>query len=394
MPTPPRLRRSLARLATLLLPLGLGCGLSPSPRHPVIRDSFEAPASVLRVGWSRPLVKVIPILAYKPQEFASAAVSEDGKVFIGASTKIFYALRQRDGESLWTRELTGGVSSEPLYLPAGAAGPRPVVVVGDDDGALTALSADSGEVRWTYRVRGTIRIKPTYCDGVIYFTSGEGKLYAVDAKAGTWRWQYEREVPESFAIRGTSGALCASGRVYAGFPDGYIAALNAGTGEAVWTRQLSGDAARFTDVDSTPALHGDTIYATSYSGGVYALDVKDGSTRWRYELEGAGPLALDPTGEHIYVSAAKAGAHCFDDKGHLLWHQALSRQGELSTPTLWGPYLLLSAAGGGAYVAKAQTGELLQFFDPGQGVTGRPVAQGGRVYLLSNAGVFFSLSAG
>src|SRR5204862_995045 len=141
-------------------------------------------------------------------------------VFVGASTRVFYALRQRDGESLWTRTMTGGVSSEPLYLGAGTAGPKALVVVGDDDGALTALSADSGDVRWTYRARGTIRVRPTYCEGLLFFTSGEGKLYAVDAKTGAWRWQYEREVPESFAIRGTSGALCSAGRVYSGFPDG------------------------------------------------------------------------------------------------------------------------------------------------------------------------------
>src|SRR6188472_2122160 len=127
----------------LLSSLLCGCSLGAGPGHPIVRDEFTAPAAVLRVAWSREFVKVIPILSYKPQEFSSAAVSGDGKVFVGASTKIFYALRQRDGESLWTRTMSGGVSSEPLYLPAGAAGPAALVVVGDDDGALTALSAET-----------------------------------------------------------------------------------------------------------------------------------------------------------------------------------------------------------------------------------------------------------
>lgn len=358
------------------------------------RDTFVAPAAVLRVVWSRPLVRTLPLLAYKLQEFAAAAVDGNGRIFIGSSAKVFYALHPRDGRVLWTRTLTGGVSSEPLYLPAGTVGPEALVLVGDDDGALTALAADTGAVRWTYRVRGTIRVRPSHCDGLILFTSSEGRLYAVDARSGAWRWQYEREAPESFGIRGASGPLCSGGRVFAGFPDGYLAALGAATGEAIWTRQLSGEATRFADVDSTPALHAGTLYATSYAGGVYALDAKDGSTRWRHELEGAGPLALDAAAGRLYVSAARAGIHCLDTEGHLLWRQALGKQGELSEPTVWGPYVLLSAAAGGSYLADAATGELLQHFNPGQGITGRPVAAGQHVYVLSNTGVFFALSAG
>ena len=38
------------------------------------------------------------------------------------------------------------------------------------------------------------------------------------------------------------------------------------------------------------------------------------------------------------------------------------------------------------------SGNLLQFFDPGQGATARPMAQGQRVYILSNAGAFFALT--
>jgi len=47
-------------------------------------------------------------------------------------------------------------------------------------------------------------------------------------------------------------------------------------------------------------------------------------------------------------------------------------------------YLLFSAASGGVYLVRARTGELLQFFDPGQGVTGRVVAQGPWVFFLGN----------
>jgi hypothetical protein len=59
---------------------------------------------------------------------------------------------------------------------------------------------------------------------------------------------------------------------------------------------------------------------------------------------------------------------------------------------LWGNYLVLSAAADGLHILDKRTGELLQFFDPGQGATARPATQGDHLYILSNAGAFFALT--
>ena len=104
---------------------------------------------------------------------------------------------------------------------------------------------------WTYG-QGPIESQPTYADGIVYFTSGENRIYAVDAHKGTWKWQYDRESPESFTIRGYAAPLVVDGRVYAGFSDGYLACLSAATGDVIWARSLAGEATRFMDVDSTP----------------------------------------------------------------------------------------------------------------------------------------------
>lgn len=397
------LRRSLP--LTLLLASSLP-GCLPTPGSvPVVSNTFDAPTAVLRVAWRKPLVTEIPLLSYKPQEFAVAAVTQgeaDPLVFVGSSHGTLHAFHQRTGAEVWQHAFTGALASEPLYLPAGVSGPEPLLIVGDDDGALTTLEARTGKVRWTYRVRGAIRVRatvelsesgaPQKGAGMVYFTSGEGRLYGIDLKSGAWKWQYEREVPENFTIRGASGPLATGGRVYAGFPDGYLAVLNSSTGEVIWTRQLSGEASRFTDVDSTPILQDGALFVSSYAGGVFALDSRDGSTRWRFEMEGAGAVSLG--GGRIYAVSAQSGVHCLDRKGHLLWHQAMANQGELAAPVLLGSHLLVSAASGGLFVADAGSGRLQQFFDAGLGQTGRPaISEDGRyVFVLTNAGAFFALT--
>jgi outer membrane protein assembly factor BamB len=367
--------------AGLLLALGLGCGVQRAGLYE--RDRFVAPSSLVQVRWRRHLTEE-PLIEYKPQEFA-AAFSDGEHVFIGSSAGSVYALRAVDGEVLWRKKLGGGIGGRPTLAPN-----EQTLYVGAGDGGLYALDTQTGAERWVYKAKGPIDAQPVYADGMVYFTSGENRVYAVDAVRGTWKWQYDREAPESFTIRGYAAPLVLKGRVYVGFSDGYLAALSAAGGEVVWARSLAGEATRFTDVDGTPLFFNGSIFVSSYSGGVYALDPKDGSTRWRYDVEGAGTVRTD--GQRLYFTAAKSGLHCLDADGHLVYRQALAEAGELSAPTLTSGYILISASGGGTYVADAHTGALLSYFSPGHGVTAEATSDGRQIYVLSNGGYFYALS--
>jgi outer membrane protein assembly factor BamB len=342
---------------------------------------------VLTARWRRLLTEA-PLIEYKPQEFAAAA-SGARKVFVGSHGGWFYALRQYDGGLVWRKRIPAGVSSRPLYLADSAT-----VYVGGDDGVLYALDGETGKERWTYKTKGQIGGAPVYDEGMIYFTTGENRLYAVDAHSGAWRWQYEREVPEApFTIRGVSSPLVVRGRVYAGFADGYLAVLNARTGDVVWARSLAGDAQRFVDVDATPSLVAGVLYVSSYSGGVYAIDPADGTMKWRYEAEGAKSVWVERG--RVYFASTRSGIHCLDLQGHLVWRQLLADAGELSSPlVLGGRYLVVSAAERGTYVVDARSGQLVQFFSPGHGVTSDPTTDGSQVYVLTNAGFLYAFAIG
>ncbi|MBL9009465.1 MAG: PQQ-binding-like beta-propeller repeat protein [Myxococcales bacterium] len=360
---------------------------------PVVRSEFAVARDILRMRWSKTFASRVPFFSYKPQEFATAEISDDGSmVFIGSSKKTLFALSQRTGEVRWQRTFDSSLSSHPLFLKAGVAGPQALLLVGEDAGQVSALVADTGEPRWTYRARGPVQNQPVLAGSLLYVTSNEGRIYALDVRTGAWRWQYEREATDTFSVRGQAAPLVVKDRIFIGFPDGYLSCLNAETGEVLWNRPLAGDASRFIDADGAPGLIGDTLVVSCYASGLFGLDVKDGSVRWRYEIEAAGPLTVDVEHERIYVSSATQGLFCLDKKGRKLWQQVLQGQGELSRPILWGPYLLVSAAQSGLHIADAESGELLQFFAPGQGATAAPMAKGRDVYLLSNAGDFFALT--
>ena len=370
-------------VATLLLVGGCATFEEGRPGDPGYLAG-NPPAELLTVRWRR-LLGEPPLIEYKPQEFAQAA-GDGNRVFVGCRAGWLYALSPSDGRLLWRKTIPAGISSRPLYLPEAQR-----LYVGTDDGALMSLDPRTGAVRWLYQAKGPLASPPVEADGVLYFTSGENRLYAVDAQSGVWRWQYEREAPETFAIRGYGAPLVFGGRVYAGFADGYLATLNARTGDVIWARALGGDSGRFLDVDSTPVIDQGTLYVASRSAGLYALDPADGATRWRFEVEGGGTVRLD--GDRLFFTATPGGLYCLDRKGRLQWRQSLAGQGELSEPVLLGArHLLVSASDGGAYVVERERGRLLQLFAPGHGITAAPSVDGRRVFVLTNAGFLYAFS--
>jgi outer membrane protein assembly factor BamB len=346
------------------------------------RQNFVMPQAVFKVKWQRKLTED-PMLEYKPQEFA-AAVSDGRRVFVGSSGGVLWALDAHDGAIQWRKKLSGEITSR-----ARLDREHGILYLGTRGGVLYALDAASGNERWRYEIHGPIEQQPALENGLVFFTSGENRVYAIDAEKGTWKWQYDREAPESFTIRGYAAPLVYKGRVYVGFSDGYLACLSSGTGDVMWARSLAGEATRFIDVDGTPVLAHDTLYAASFAGGVYALDPKDGSVKWHFEVEGAGTVKY--AGGRVYFAAAKGGLYCLDGEGRPLWHQSLAEGGELSPPLLLGRYVLVSASAAGTYVADAVSGHLCQFFSPGHGVSAEPTTDGRQVYLLSNTGYFYAL---
>ncbi len=362
----------------LLLAGAAGC--AGSYRLDDTHISKLPPSQVISLRWQMKLVRH-NIMDFRPQEWSSAAIDQRGTIFIGSSAGKLMAVRGVDGKKLWQLKVNGGISSKPLYH-----GPSSTLFFGADDGRLHAVDARTGVQRWSYATKGTIKSCPVYAEGTLLFTSSEGRLYALDAKTGEWRWQYDREIPEGFTIHGYAG-VAVKGRVaFTGFADGTLVALKIHSGDVLWTRSLSGGSNRFMDVDSTPVVAGEQLLATSYASGVYALSPDTGSIMWQYPVEGASNLAVYK--RTVFFSAPKQGLVALDLTGRSRWRQAIAK-GVPSMPVLSGPYLFLTGTESGIYAASARTGALLQYFNPGHGISAEVTVGGNTRVVLSNYGWLF-----
>jgi outer membrane protein assembly factor BamB len=324
----------------------------------------------------------------RPQEFASAAVWGD-TVYVGGESGELFAVRAVDGRERW-RTRTGAIGAAPTVH-------RGAVFVGTSDGFLIALEAQTGEERWRYQSRGPIAEAPVIAGTMVVFANEADQVYALDARKGTYRWQYKAETPEEYTLRGHAGVAVDGDLVFTGFANGTMVALRLENGSVAWSTSLKGDADRFVDVDATPVVVGDTLYVTSSSGGLYALDKTTGLVRWRAPIfDAAAPGSTGVTGalaadrERIYVAAADLGIYALDHNGNVLWRQGTRGGGEPATPVITGDLVVYTLAGDGVFLADRKTGEVYEWFNPGEGVSATPTVDDGAIYIMSNRGIMYA----
>ncbi len=122
------------------------------------------------------------------------------------------------------------------------------------DHKVYALDLASGEERWSFFTEGPVRFAPTVVDGTAFVASDDGLLYSLDAATGALNWTY-RPAPTDERLMGNgqmisrwplrSGVVVEDGIAYvsAGMwpSEGvYVCAVDAESGEVIWTNGTSG----------------------------------------------------------------------------------------------------------------------------------------------------------
>lgn len=368
---------------------GAACVRVPTNRADAMRAEPREALGEDRLSLHWKFVTADRLTEVSPQEFAQSAVYAD-TVYTGSAGGWFYALKSSNGSVRW-RKKVGAVSSAPLVVGTN-------LYLGTSDGILLALDAQTGLEKWRYQSRGPISQTPVTTSELVLFSNEADQVVAVDAVSGKFKWQYKTETPEEYTLRGHAGVAVDGELIYTGFSNGTMVALRRDTGSVAWSTSLKAEADRFMDVDATPLVIGDRVYASSSSGGVYALDKTTGLIRWRVPFWDArmpsstgnvGGLASD--GKTLYVSVADLGTYAIDLAGNVVWRVGAKDGGEPAAPVVFSELLVYSLAKDGMFIANRRTGETLEYFDPGDGISAAPTITGdGRLFVMSNRGILYA----
>lgn len=359
-----------------------GCARVPLYGNPELPAApRQPPVDYFHVDWWTGLVEKVPLLEYSPREPASPVYDPESKNVIAQTRDGFIHAVGPDGQERWSlrtgaRALAGAMASEGvIYAPGG-------------DGVLYALDGRTGAVKWKYATNESLATVPVLADGLILVATDTDTVFAVKATDGTWVWQYRRDPPSGFTIRGASAPRVDQGTAYIGFSDGFVVALKVDDGGVVWEKALSGSGTEFLDVDTTPAIDSaGRLYVASYKNGLYALEADSGAVIWNTSV--GGLTSLLSRGEVVFASGDGRVDAYLGETGKLIWSLRLKDRTALA-PVLARGMLLIPNERALLFVDPT-TGKTRLSWNPGVGISAPPFVVGSRVYVLSNNAYLYSL---
>jgi outer membrane protein assembly factor BamB len=277
-----------------------------------------------------------------------------------------------------------------LYKSGLASAPavvNEVVYFGSGDGNVYALNAITGGTLWSFPTGDRVLSSPAVANGVVYIGSFDHDVYALNAGTGAKLWSYTT----GGAVEGSSPAV-ANGVVYIGSDDHNVYALNASTGAKLWSFTTGNF------VLSSPAVANGVVYIGSGDGSVYALNASTGAKVWSYAS--GGPVDPSPAvangivyiSADVNVSSSNNNLYALNaSTGTLLW--SFTTDAGDSSPAVANGVVYIGSGDGRVYALNASTGVKLWSYLADAEVFTAPAVANGVVYVGSLAGTIYALNA-
>lgn len=215
-------------------------------------------------------------------ECYSSPVISQGTVYINCAGGYLYAVNANSGKENWVFKREKWVGPSPMVSNG-------IVYVGGLDSYFYAVDIKTSMEKWRFKTGDMIMSSPAILNGIAYFGSYDGYLYALDLNTGQEKWRFKTQGVETpyassaapeYDILGAivSSPAIANGVIYFGSYDGYLYALDLNTGQEKW-RYKTGDG-----IGSSPSISDGVIFFGSGDGYFYALD-NDGQLKWKFNTE-------------------------------------------------------------------------------------------------------------
>lgn len=241
----------------------------------------------------------------------------DGRVFTLGISGIFSAHDLATGKLLWRKPAPPappefGTATSPLVdggtVIAFLGGPATSLRAGAGGGALTAMDAATGAVKWRWAGDG-----PGYASPILatlggtrqVITQSQNKLVAVDATSGQLLWEVAIKTP--YEQNSVTPMVIGDLVLYAGLENPTVALRAARTG-ARWTTTAAWRNEQVSMYMSSPAMAGTAVYGLSNKnrGQFFALDAATGKTLWTSRGREAENASVVRAGEYLLLATTNS----------------------------------------------------------------------------------------
>jgi outer membrane protein assembly factor BamB len=308
----------------------------------------------------------------------------------------------------WSFKTGGAIVSSPAIADG-------VVYITSLDGHLFAIDQETGKEKWNFKSRMPIASSPAISGGNVYFVSSAGSLAAIDDANGKPKWVFATEFERKFEAKNlhgypspaqtipdawdiwTSSPAVANGKVYFGSGDGNVYAVTADTGIEVWKVQTKDV------VHASPAVYNNTVYIGSWDSYFYAFDAETGQEKWTFKAGEdniihnqvgfqSSPAVVDGT---VYVGCRDGHLYALDAaNGRKKWDYSTNKSWVNGTPAVRNGVVYVGTSDSSRFMAiDAKNGHLIWNFNAKAYVFSSAALAGGLAYVGAHNGKLYAVDA-
>ncbi len=304
------------------------------------------------------------------------------------------------GAVAWSTDLTPPADKDDQATGGGLAYHDGRLYVSSGFGRVSALEASSGQILWQQKLEATGSGQPTVRDGLLYLVAGDDTGWAIDLKDGRIAWQVSATPSVGNILGAPAPALTSDLAVFA-FGSGDLIATFRKGGLRRWNASVAGQrvgsaAAQIGDVTGAPVVSGSRIFVGNHSGRTVALDANSGDRIWTAFNGALGPVW--PAGDSVFMVSDRNQLMRLDaGDGSTVWavdlpgfeNDKARKRGPIYAH--YGPILA------GSQLVIASSDDRIRFFDPKDGrltssveiaggAASAPVVAGQTLYVVSSKG--------
>lgn len=311
----------------------------------------------------------------------------NGTVYTLDSQLVLTAVKVTDGEKLWSMPLP--VSKELSVASIGLAFDNNALYAVSGDGNIYAIDA-KGKKLWQKNTGAILRSAPIVANGQIYVSSGNNDLFALSTKDGATLWTYKSiETPTN--LMGMGQAAVYKNTVIVPFSSGEIIAFDAKTGQVRWSDTLLSyrtfnQISDLSHVLAAPVIDGNIVYLIGNANRMGAFNAETGEPLFVQPIGGTTTPVI--SGNTLFMITNKNTLVALDKKkGALIFEKPLKAKKEKgvawNAPILANNQLIITSTKGDVLFMNMETGTILKQMESDD-LSVSPIVSGHSLILYTN----------
>ena len=333
----------------------VGCdrGIKPVVNEPVKLVQLAQPISVLQ-----PVVNIDAGKQASAKDPLNLQVGYDNNQIVTASRGGDLSGYDSAGKRLWSvnvgDQITGGVALDGFSQTA---------IVSTRNGLIMAFDSSTGAKRWQQQLTGSVLTPALISNNRVILSANDGFLHGLSLQNGQSVWQFATQVPD-ISVRGSAmPTLLDDKTALVATADGRLHAITIDNGLPQWSRRIgvgsgSSEVERMSDVDGSPIVDNNELFAISYSGQMVGINLASRQVKFVNELASLKALAVNS--QQVIATSLAGQVAAYDrNSGAILWQNDELGYRQLTNPVMIGNYIAVGDLDGVVHLFDSATGNIV-----------------------------------